>query len=349
MQRLTDIIILKLCLVFVLLVSCSEKEKIAFKVVRNPSKGIWARDESKKVHLSLELTLGVLEGDKNQTFLYPRGLAVDREGNLFILDSGNNRIQKFDQNGNFLMSIGREGQGPGEFLNPYDIVLDQEGNLYVADYGNTRVQCFDNNGQYMYSFEVNRGFIRIVVDSKGYIYLPYYTDKFLVHKFSRDGSLLNSFVETEIASMKGDPRLQEAYNRVFISVDEEDNIYVAYRFQNKIQKYNSQGKLLLEFSRDLPFKPTPIHMFQDVRGGTGVTGDVIYDAIHIGPDNLIYVLLGKYYPEKGRIIDRYNSNGEYLDSFWTGVQCYRFAIRSHNLYLLDSYDSLKMYRYSLIK
>lgn len=200
---------------FLLLTNCSEKgEKV--KTIHNPAKGRWEDDESKRVHLSLELTLGGLKAAKNQDFHYPRGLAINEDGDIFILDSGNNRIQRFDKNGYFLDTIGRKGQGPGEFQTPYDIT-SKKNKLFVADYGNRRVQCLDRNGRYIFGFQVRGSFIRISVDSKDNIYLPYYTDKFLVHKYSKKGEFLGSFVKTETAPMKGDSRLQRAYNSCALS------------------------------------------------------------------------------------------------------------------------------------
>ena len=325
--------------------SCSKKED-KVKEIHNSMEGKWENDVSKRVHLSLDLTLGGLEDNETHIFQSPRSIAVNENGDLFILDQRENSIYKFDEKGHFLATIGREGQGPGEFQIPYDIVF-KNNTLYVADFGNRRVQCFEEKGKYISDFQVRGNFVKIAVDSKGNIYLPYYTDQFLVHKYSEKGELLNSFVDTEIAPMKGDPRLQRAYNSVNFTVDHKDNIYIAYRFQNKIQKYNSHGELLIEFNRELPFKPTPIHMFQTPSGGSGVRGDEIYNDICVGKNDLIYVLLGKHYPGKGKIIDRYNTQGEYLDSFWTEVQCYRIMISSDKLYLLDPFDLVKLYRYSM--
>ena len=324
---------------------CSEKER-KIKKTFNSTKGKWENDIAKQVHLSLELTLGGLEDNQTQVFQDPRSLAVNEKGNFFILDQRACLIHKFDENGRLLGTIGRRGQGPGEFQTPYDILF-KNNTLYVADLGNRQVHSFDESGNYISGFQVRGNFVRMAIDSKGDIYIPYYTDQFLIHKYSKRGELLNSFVDTKIAPMKGDARLQRAYNNVIVSIDRKDNIFVAYTFQNRIQKYNSHGELLLEFNRELPFKPIPIYMFQTATGGSGVRGDEIHSDIQVGKDGLVYVLLGKFFPEKGRIIDRYNSDGEYLDCFWTGVQCYRFVINANKLYLLDPFDLVKIYRYSM--
>jgi DNA-binding beta-propeller fold protein YncE len=87
----------------------------------------------------------------------PNDLEVDQQGNLYVVDSLNNRIQKFDPNGEFLTMWGTAGQGEGEFklIVPDNgsgvgaIAVDELGNVYVADWGNNRIQKFDNNGQFL--------------------------------------------------------------------------------------------------------------------------------------------------------------------------------------------------------
>ena len=81
-------------------------------------------------------------------FSSPAGVAVDREGNLYVADSGNNRIQKFDGDGHFLGTFGTGGGNNGQFNEPWGVAVDGEGNIYVADTWNHRIQKFDSNFQF---------------------------------------------------------------------------------------------------------------------------------------------------------------------------------------------------------
>ncbi len=74
----------------------------------------------------------------------------DPAGNTYISDGYvNSRVAKADKNGNWLMSWGEPGDGPGQFNTPHNIAADAAGNIYVADRGNRRIQVFDGNGKYL--------------------------------------------------------------------------------------------------------------------------------------------------------------------------------------------------------
>jgi DNA-binding beta-propeller fold protein YncE len=91
------------------------------------------------------------EGDKNgyvsiAQFRYPRDIAVDAKGNLFIADEGNHKIRKIDTNGNVTTYAGSvEGYLEGaaheaQFSFPYGIGVDNEGTIYVADTSNNSIR-----------------------------------------------------------------------------------------------------------------------------------------------------------------------------------------------------------------
>jgi DNA-binding beta-propeller fold protein YncE len=81
---------------------------------------------------------GSNEGDLNK----PSGIFVDKDGFVYIADSGNNRIQKFDSRGRFIAGWGEIGTGDGQLKYPSGIVVDSRGNVYVAERDNNRIQMF---------------------------------------------------------------------------------------------------------------------------------------------------------------------------------------------------------------
>src|SRR5207237_767633 len=66
----------------------------------------------------------------------PYGVAVDGLGNLYVVDEGNDVVQKLSAEGKPLARWGSRGTGPGQFAGPHGVAVDGLGNMYVADFGN---------------------------------------------------------------------------------------------------------------------------------------------------------------------------------------------------------------------
>ena len=83
----------------------------------------------------------------------PNGLALDQQGNLYVEDSQNSQIVKFDSNGKLLLEWGSQGEADGQFNFPPDdyasVAVDAQGNVYVTDDTNARIQKFDSNGKFL--------------------------------------------------------------------------------------------------------------------------------------------------------------------------------------------------------
>ena len=79
------------------------------------------------------------EGSDDEQFVKLEGIAVDSSGNVYVSDSFNYRVQKFDSNGNFITKWGSGGKSNGQF-EPRGIAVDSSGNVYVSDSFNYRVQ-----------------------------------------------------------------------------------------------------------------------------------------------------------------------------------------------------------------
>ena len=82
-------------------------------------------------------------------FRDPRHVAIDKDGNVFVADVGNFRIQKFSTHGRFLDAWGYAGENDGEFQWITGLALDADGMVYVLDARNCNVQKFDNDGSWL--------------------------------------------------------------------------------------------------------------------------------------------------------------------------------------------------------
>ena len=114
------------------------------KVIRNPREPLYGEI---KLELEEDLSIGNAE-DENYLFYRVWHMAVDKQENIYVVDGGNTRIQVFDKEGQYLSTIGRRGQGPGEFRSPQDVFVDDQiGEVYVPDFRSIKV--FASNGNYL--------------------------------------------------------------------------------------------------------------------------------------------------------------------------------------------------------
>ena len=103
----------------------------------------------------LLMTLGKegVAGTGPDEFNKPSDVLVAPNGDIFVADghdtSGNNRIVKFDKEGNYLDEWGTTGGGNGEFRDPHALAMDSQGRLFVGDRGNSRIQIFDQGGEHL--------------------------------------------------------------------------------------------------------------------------------------------------------------------------------------------------------
>lgn len=82
-------------------------------------------------------------------FDYPRGIAIDDAGYVYVTDSWNNRVQTFTDDGTFVTAWGLYGTDEGSFRLPRGIAVDSDCDVCVADTWNNRIQKFTDDGTFV--------------------------------------------------------------------------------------------------------------------------------------------------------------------------------------------------------
>ena len=176
----------------------------------------------------------VYVGEYSNQFYAPLGLAI-QAGQIYVADMGNDRIQVFDKNGNFVKKWGTRGVGNGQFNNPQSIASDTQGYLYITDTNNHRIQKFTKDGIYIKQWgslgSNDNQFVSpvgIIVDNFDKVYVTESAHK--VKKFDSDGNFITSFGSPGAA----DGQLN---NPDGIAIDPARRVYVADSVNNRIQVF----------------------------------------------------------------------------------------------------------------
>ncbi|MCJ7563989.1 MAG: 6-bladed beta-propeller [Candidatus Aminicenantes bacterium] len=199
--------------------------------------------------------------DENLAFNYPSDIAMDSSGNIYVLDSANNRIQKFDPEGKYLATFGRKGQGPGEFYNPDSIDIDANGFFYVLDTYQNRIQTMKAEGAGDRTIKLMDRFLHKLrclksglLAVKGTLLYNSFDDKAkppkLIKVLDQEGKILRSFAA---AVDFGDGITSSLANAFDYVVDKNDNFCLSYAYQNQVEKYAPDGKLLWKADRPLNY------------------------------------------------------------------------------------------------
>ncbi len=188
-----------------------------------------------------------------------RAMSIDLSGSIYVADTGNNRILKFDKDGRLIKTIGGFGWEKEQFYSPYDVHASSLLDIFVADYNNHRLERYDKDLNYISSFYSNDnwdeqfqfGYPKSVASS-------IHGEVFFIDGENIRLLKLNSFGEPEISFgglAEGKGRLLQP-SQVAISPD--DRIYVSDSQANKVIVFDYFGNYLTEIGSDFLKRPQGI-------------------------------------------------------------------------------------------
>ncbi|GMW00687.1 MAG: hypothetical protein AMXMBFR84_18240 [Candidatus Hydrogenedentota bacterium] len=177
-----------------------------------------------------------MQGSGESQFWSPRGLAVDRDYNLYIADWLNSRLQKVTWFGDYLDSWTSSGPQLGRFGFPRGIARDSQGRIYVAEFIGERVTVFSPQGEPLETFAADDGGNGIAIDSNDNIFVV--TESNLVRRYTRD---INGVV-VENAQFDGTAQGQTPLNAPWsVACDATGDVYVADFNNDRIQVFSNTG------------------------------------------------------------------------------------------------------------
>lgn len=180
----------------------------------------------------------------------PLGVSVDRDGIVYVADTFNHRVQRFDADGTYLGQIGAEGSGPGSFSSPFDVEIDGDGRLLVADTGNRRVQRLDPETGAVEAIlgTPGSGPGRLAAPTGiaplGDDVMVVDRDNTHIHRYGADGTLLEEW------GVRGGEAGQ-LQTPLDLTVGEGGSVFVADAGNNRVQRFTAAGAFEGAFSDGL--------------------------------------------------------------------------------------------------
>jgi len=196
----------------------------------------------------------VLEEDApGGTFNEPWDVAVANDGFVYVADTFNHRIQKFDRNGQFIRMWGvfAQGQDTESFWGPRGIDVDQNGNVLVTDTGNKRVVVFDSDLNYLTQFG-GSGFeagqfdepVGITVDIDNRVVVAdTWNRRVQIFEVDTTGTIYTPVTSFDIDGWFG----QGIDNKPYLTTDEEGRIYISDPESGRILVFDKTGTYIKGF------------------------------------------------------------------------------------------------------
>jgi uncharacterized protein (TIGR03437 family) len=198
----------------------------------------------------------------------PQGVAVDKSGNLYIVDRGNQRIRMVNASSGIISTIagssttGYSGDGgpaaQATFNLPSSIAIDASGNLYIADTNNWAIRRISTsgiittvagNGQYGYGGDNGQatkaklaGPTGVAVDASGNLYIADSGNERI--RYVNSSGVIATIAGTGVAGFSGDGSAATAArfsNPVAVALDASGNVYVADLDNNRIRRFALGG------------------------------------------------------------------------------------------------------------
>jgi len=292
------------------------------KVVINPK---YPRDGVWTLQLEEELSIGD-EMSENYLFDSPGEIRVGEGGKIYVSDWGVTNVRGFDEDGQYIRTIGRKGQGPGEF-ETIRFCLSSDGKTYFMDVVNSRISILDAEGNFISSFKalnLSTGHFPIYSDKDNNIYFSreFRREKdryrMTIHRCNPSGEeLLNygEFLGDRLILHERDGKMMQSRRSVspitVWIVTHDGRLYAGYSGTYRINVYEPNGSLSFKFGREYD----PIADTENWLSGTSDFLPAFYRNWQFDDDGNLWIELLRTIGQEEIVYDVFSPEGIYMNQF----------------------------------
>ncbi len=290
-----------------------------------------------------DFSIGVEEGDENFMFGSILDVALDSEENIYVLDSRNLQVRKFDPQGSFLFSLSLEkGQGPREVSQTSAIAVTPSGEIAVFDQGAKKLLLFDSQGQFRKPLQFDFQATDIAVYGPNQIAVLGIKDGAPLHIYDREGNYLESFGQLFEVPAKMSQYKDMAFMRAPMRFDSSsgNKVFLVNPHKYEISVIENGKFVGIVKGQNKTFLPIAI-----TKSNLGSMG-VVFPVLHIlESQNTMYVCI------RGRGIEAKHQLDVFLDSQLIGslevIGIPRAIDAQGRLYFIEEEDYPQVVRYKL--
>lgn len=347
----------------VLITDCKKNESIwrgtievknGITIVSNPKEPMFSGEITK---LEEDLSIGVKGGLKEYMFSRITDIDVDEDGNIYALDQREDQIKVYDRNGQFLRTIGRRGQGPGELDAPYFLSITAQEHLVVEDVAGRRMAFFTLEGEFIKNVSTAAGFfIDSKIDSAESFYgissvqddNPHYE----LRKFSPKLEHVHTLASSP--SVLTSQKLYKAYSpMITYDLTRQDQVVFGLPVNYEISVCDPNGVLIRTITR--PYEPVEITAeeraeYEKRQAPPGYTFEIpkyhsAYDRILVDDKSRVFIATWEKFGNKTSY-DIFTAEGRYLaKALWSMTP---LVMKNNMIYTIEAdeegYQKIKRYR-----
>lgn len=243
----------------------------------------------KPIEFIVDLSIGEEEYDENYMFSRPREIDADTKGNVYVLDSEEQTIKKYNLQGKHIKNIGRGGEGPGEFQRPGHLCISEQGNIFVADWMTRKIHEFNLDGEFQRATYLDRlDQISITNDEELIIGAKYPEEGqrneiryfYKVGKYDQQkDEMLDFYSQKQMRTARVSDGTFTFEYPVFVKwdINSQNHIVIATANKYEMNVFTPEGGLLFKFNLDR--KPIPVkdeakrkisEILKRIRSGLGI-------------------------------------------------------------------------------